>query len=56
MTNLVVIEPNNNYTFYVDRNKVASVQSSDMTPEYIEFYRKNPNELIKYIAGIPEPA
>jgi hypothetical protein len=44
--NFVVIEKNK-YYFFEGNNFVVSVESSNMTKEYLEYYRKNPEKIFE---------
>lgn len=44
--NFVVIEKNK-YSFHEGNNFVVAVESANMTKEYLEYYRKNPENILK---------
>lgn len=43
--NLVVID-GKRYSFYRGRDKIVAIESGNMTKEYLEYYRKNPEKIL----------
>ena len=53
--NLVCITKNN-YSFYRDKKRIVRIVSDDMTPEFLEIWRKEPEMILREIDNSPEAA
>lgn len=49
-TNLVLIE-GNKYSFFKNKDLIVKIESGNMTPDYLEYYRKNPEKIMEDAEG-----
>lgn len=45
VVNLVVID-GKRYSFYRGKEKIVAIESGNMTKEYLEYYRRNPEKIL----------